>query len=103
MHSATSFAFPNPKPTLPSLSPAMTNALKLKRRPPLTTFAHLFIATTFSSTNGSSESDPPIAAFSFAGAYVLLLMALSSPSFSGASSSAGASCDAGDTSAAGAS
>src|SRR5213079_1104156 len=44
--SATSFALPNPTPTLPSWSPATIRALKLKRRPPLTTFAQRLMNTT---------------------------------------------------------
>src|SRR5207237_735718 len=46
--SETSFALPNPQPTFPSWSPATINALKLKRRPPLTTFAQRLMKTTFS-------------------------------------------------------
>ena len=46
--SETSFALPNPQPTFPSWSPATINALKLKRRPPFTTFAQRLMKTTFS-------------------------------------------------------
>src|SRR5437763_13669738 len=46
--SATSFALPKPTPTLPSWSPATIRALKLKRRPPFTTFAQRLMNTTFS-------------------------------------------------------
>jgi hypothetical protein len=48
MASETSFALPNPHPTFPSWSPATINALKLKRRPPFTTFAQRLMKTTFS-------------------------------------------------------
>ena len=48
IESVTSFAFPRPKPTIPSPFPTTTIALKLKRRPPLTTFAFRLIFTTFS-------------------------------------------------------
>src|SRR5436190_16680472 len=46
--SDTSFALPNPHPTFPSWSPATISALKLKRRPPFTTFAQRLMNTTFS-------------------------------------------------------
>jgi hypothetical protein len=46
--SETSLALPNPYPTRPSWSPATIKALKLKRRPPFTTFAQRFMNTTFS-------------------------------------------------------
>src|SRR5215212_2553392 len=49
MASGTSFAFPRPTPTVPFASPTTTSALKLKRRPPLTTFATRLILTTRSS------------------------------------------------------
>src|SRR5229473_21301 len=48
MASETSFALPNPQPTIPSWSPATINALKLKRRPPFTTFAQRLMKTAFS-------------------------------------------------------
>src|SRR5262245_50493801 len=51
MASATSFALPNPMPTRPFLSPMVTMALKLNRRPPFTTFAQRFTATTFSTNS----------------------------------------------------
>src|SRR5687768_7196636 len=47
--SGTSFDLPRPAPTTPLRSPTTTTALKLKRRPPLTTFATRLIWTTFSS------------------------------------------------------
>src|SRR5262245_36463813 len=46
--SGTSFALPRPNPTRPALSPTTTSALKLKRRPPLTTLATRLMWTTFS-------------------------------------------------------
>ena len=46
--SVTSLAFPRPYPTTPFPSPTTTIAEKLNRRPPLTTLATRFIATTFS-------------------------------------------------------
>src|SRR5215468_9779578 len=46
--SGTSLALPSPKPTRPALSPTTTSALKLKRRPPFTTFATRLMWTTFS-------------------------------------------------------
>src|SRR5215212_8499073 len=42
----TSFALPYPTPTVPSPSPTTTRAVKLKRRPPLTTLATRLIVTT---------------------------------------------------------
>src|SRR5687767_14668297 len=47
--SGTSPALPMPAPTVPLPSPTTTTALKLKRRPPWTTFATRLIWTTFSS------------------------------------------------------
>src|SRR3954469_9619604 len=47
--SGTSPALPSPQPTWPAPSPMTTTALKLKRRPPLTTFATRLIWTTRSS------------------------------------------------------
>src|SRR6187551_2364667 len=47
--SGTSFDLPRPAPTTPLRSPTTTTALKLNRRPPLTTFATRLIWTTFSS------------------------------------------------------
>src|SRR5919199_1422754 len=44
----TVLALPRPTPTLPLPSPTTTSALKLKRRPPLTTFATRRISTTLS-------------------------------------------------------
>src|SRR5438094_7269463 len=46
--SGTSLALPSPKPTCPLPSPTTTSALKLKRRPPFTTFATRLRCTTFS-------------------------------------------------------
>src|SRR5256712_10047526 len=46
--SGTSLALPSPKPTCPFWSPTTTSALKLKRRPPLTTFATRLMWMTFS-------------------------------------------------------
>src|SRR5438552_2787108 len=46
--SGTSLALPSPKPTCPFWSPTTTSALKLKRRPPFTTFATRLMWTTFS-------------------------------------------------------
>src|SRR5215218_9705726 len=48
--SGTSPAFPSPAPTWPAPSPTTTIALKLKRRPPLTTLATRLIWTTRSSS-----------------------------------------------------
>ena len=48
MASATSPALPRPTPTRPCLSPTTISALKLKRRPPLTTLAERLMKTTFS-------------------------------------------------------
>src|SRR5581483_1604141 len=50
IESGTSFAFPRPTPTTPWPSPTTTTALKLNRRPPLTTFATRLTRTTFSSS-----------------------------------------------------
>src|SRR5918998_1039271 len=50
----TVFAFPRPTPTRPLPSPTTTRALKLKRRPPLTTLATRRISTT-----RSWRSEPP--------------------------------------------
>src|SRR5438093_5108556 len=49
MESGTSLAFPSPTPTTPWPSPTTTTALKLNRRPPLTTLATRLTRTTFSS------------------------------------------------------
>ena len=48
--SGTSPALPSPTPTCPAPSPTTTTALKLNRRPPLTTFATRLIWTTRSSS-----------------------------------------------------
>src|SRR5574338_795824 len=50
MDSGTSPALPSPAPTWPAPSPTTTTALKLKRRPPLTTLATRLIWTTRSSS-----------------------------------------------------
>ena len=66
--SLTSFAFPNPKPTRPFLSPMTIKALKEKRRPPFTTLAQRLMKTVFSTnslpvvgTNTPSTIAPSIA------------------------------------------
>src|SRR5437868_14866419 len=56
MASATSPALPKPTPTRPCLSPTTTRALKLKRRPPLTTLDDRLMKTTFS--DSSAEGWP---------------------------------------------
>src|SRR5450432_2365329 len=56
--SDTSFAFPVATPTLPRPSPTATSALKLKRRPPFTTFATRLIEITFSRRSPPSRSPP---------------------------------------------
>src|SRR6266542_4080620 len=48
MASATSPPLPSPTPTRERLSPTTTRALKLNRRPPLTTLATRLMCTTFS-------------------------------------------------------
>src|SRR5206468_3557898 len=52
----TSLALPYPQATLPCLSPTTTRALKLKRRPPLTTAAQRRIFTTRSSKPSCRDS-----------------------------------------------
>ena len=54
--SGTSAAFPFPIPTCPFSSPTTTTALNLKFLPPLTTFATLLMATTFSFNSTTSFS-----------------------------------------------
>ena len=54
--SATSPALPRPTPTRPRLSPTTMRALKLKRRPPLTTLAERLMNTTFSVSSCSWPS-----------------------------------------------
>src|ERR1051325_5868078 len=56
MASATSPALPRPTPTRPRLSPTTTRALKLKRRPPLTTLADRLMKTTFSDNSALAFS-----------------------------------------------
>src|SRR5437899_5331564 len=56
--SLTSFALPVAIPTCPLPSPTATSALKLKRRPPFTTFATRLIATTFSTMPSPSRWPP---------------------------------------------
>ena len=51
--SESSLALPNPTPTRPFLSPTATKALKLNRRPPLTTLATRLIWITPSFNSGS--------------------------------------------------
>src|SRR5215212_580880 len=46
MAAGTSLALPYPTPTVPSPSPTTTRAVKLKRRPPLTTLATRLMVTT---------------------------------------------------------
>src|SRR5665647_2743330 len=46
MAAGTSLALPYPTPTVPSPSPTTTSAVKLKRRPPLTTLETRLIVTT---------------------------------------------------------
>src|SRR3990170_3774090 len=60
MASGTSLALPTPAPTWPWRSPTTTMALKLKRRPPFTTFDTRLMATTRSVSSswvGSIFSD----------------------------------------------
>src|SRR5215204_5798608 len=54
----TSLALPYPTPTVPSPSPTTTSAVKLNRRPPLTTLSTRLIATT-RSTCGVFSCAPP--------------------------------------------
>ena len=58
--SGTSPALPMAKPTRPFLSPTTTSAEKLKRLPPLTTFATRLMRTTVSSNPWLSRSRPPL-------------------------------------------
>src|SRR3989338_6206695 len=53
MASGTSRAFPRPMPTCPLPSPTTTMMLKLKRRPPLTTFATRLMCTIRSANSRS--------------------------------------------------
>src|SRR3954468_5217598 len=55
----TSLALPYPTPTLPSPSPTITRAVKLKRRPPLTTLDTRLMATTRSMKLLFSAGAPP--------------------------------------------
>src|SRR6266852_3017064 len=57
--SLTSLALPVAIPTWPLPSPTATSALKLKRRPPFTTFATRLIATTFSTMPSPSRWRSP--------------------------------------------
>src|SRR6478752_5233123 len=64
MAAGTSLALPYPTPTVPSPSPTTTRAVKLKRRPPLTTLATRLMVTTrstywFLSSRLSRLSRPP--------------------------------------------
>src|SRR5829696_4931862 len=54
----TSLALPYPTPTVPSPSPTTTSAVKLNRRPPLTTLATRLIATTRSTCAVFSAAPP---------------------------------------------
>src|SRR5690606_1486150 len=54
----TSFALPYPTPTLPSPSPTTTRAVKLKRRPPLTTLETRLIVTTRSMNSFLGSAAP---------------------------------------------
>jgi len=54
MASGTSLALPRPTPTCPASSPTTTSAEKLKRRPPLTTFATRLMWITRSLSFSSS-------------------------------------------------
>src|ERR1700742_2671901 len=58
MAAGTSLALPYPTPTVPSPSPTTTSAVKLKRRPPLTTLATRLMSTT-RSTNALFSGAPP--------------------------------------------
>src|SRR5215204_1094047 len=55
----TSLALPYPTPTRPSPSPTTTSAVKLNRRPPLTTLATRLMATTRSRCGVFSWAAPP--------------------------------------------
>src|SRR5690606_34205798 len=55
----TSLALPYPTPTMPLPSPTTTRAVKLKRRPPLTTFATRLIFTTRSMYETPLSAAPP--------------------------------------------
>src|SRR5918997_4878565 len=55
----TVFALPRPTPTRPLPSPTTTRALKLNRRPPLTTLATRRISTTLSWNSLSRPPRPP--------------------------------------------
>src|SRR5262245_27704240 len=61
MASGTSFALPRPTPTCPASSPTTTSAEKLKRRPPLTTFATRLMWMTRSLSFSSSICSNAIA------------------------------------------
>src|SRR4249920_833601 len=58
MAAGTSLALPYPTPTIPLPSPTTTRAVKLKRRPPLTTLATRLMATT-RSTYAVFSAGPP--------------------------------------------
>src|SRR5689334_7227745 len=55
----TSFALPYPTPTIPLPSPTTTRAVKLKRRPPLTTLATRLMVTTCSRYAACFSAAPP--------------------------------------------
>src|SRR4051812_39224975 len=58
MAAGTSLALPYPTPTVPSPSPTTTRAVKLNRRPPLTTLATRLMATTRSTYGVLSAASP---------------------------------------------
>src|ERR1700745_1141692 len=55
----TSLAFPYPTPTIPLPSPTTTRAVKLKRRPPLTTLAPRLMVTPGSRYAACLSAAPP--------------------------------------------
>src|SRR3954453_23305335 len=59
MAAGTSLALPYPTPTVPSPSPTTTRAVKLNRRPPLTTLATRLMVTTRSRCGLFSGALPP--------------------------------------------
>src|SRR3954471_17666409 len=59
MAAGTSLALPYPTPTVPSPSPTTTRAVKLNRRPPLTTLATRLMVTTRSSMVLFSGAERP--------------------------------------------
>src|SRR5215471_17023336 len=59
MAAGTSLALPYPTPTIPLPSPTTTSAVKLKRRPPLTTLATRLMVTTCSRYAACFSAAPP--------------------------------------------